>query len=85
MRAKLYDHYLTEIRKHSADVPVSLSTENFRMWGDFKDKLGMNATNYVCGCGPQCVPGLKKLADHPFKVAVRQQAEIPGSMIGVGE
>jgi DNA repair photolyase len=85
MRAKLYEHYLAEIRRHDPRVPVSLSTENFAMWGDFRERLGMTATNYVCGCGPQCVPGIRKLADHPFRVAVRAPVELPGSLVAVGE
>jgi len=79
VRAEIYDFYLQEIRKHDAKVPVSLSTENFRMWGDFTRKLGMTATNYVCGCGPQSTPGRKKLSCHAFKVAVRND----GGLLGV--
>ena len=78
VRKEIYEHYLREIRKYSPEVPVSLSTENFRMWSDLKDQLGATATNYVCGCGPQSTPGKKKLACHPFKVAVRNDAGIPG-------
>ena len=78
VRKEIYEYYLQEIRKHNSEIPVSLSTENFRMWGDLSDQLGMKATNYVCGCGPQSDPGLKKLDCHPFKVAVRDDAGIPG-------
>lgn len=79
VRAEIYDHYLAEIRKWNADIPVSLSTENFVMWKLFAPKLGMTATNYVCGCGPQCVPGIRKLAEHPFHAAVRHDAgTVPG-------
>ena len=78
VRAAIYDHYLEEIRKHDPDIPVSLSTENFAMWHEFAPKLGMTAINYVCGCGPQTVPGAKKLSVHPFKVAVRNDEGIPG-------
>ena len=78
VRQEIYEHHLAEIRKHSRDVPVSLSTENFRMWGAMRDQLGSSATTYVCGCGPQSTPGLKKLTCHPFKVAVRNDEGIPG-------
>ena len=79
VRAEIYEHYLSEIRKHDPDIPVSLSTESFAMWRDFGPKLGMTATNYVCGCGPQTVPGAKKLSVHPFRVAVRHdEGAIPG-------
>ena len=78
VRARIYEVHLAEIRKHDANVPVSLSTENFRMWGEFTHKLGMTATNYVCGCGPQSTPGKKKLDCHAFKVAVRNDGGILG-------
>ena len=78
VRAEIYGFFFDEIRKYDKEVPVSLSTENFTMWGEFSKKLGMTATNYVCGCGPQTTPGARKLACHPFKVAVRDDAGIPG-------
>jgi len=79
VRAEIYSYYLEEIRKWNKDVPVSLSTENFKMWAEFSDRLGMNPTNYVCGCGPQTVPRAKLLKEHAFKVAVRNdQGLIPG-------
>lgn len=76
-RAEIYDHYLGEIRKWNREIPVSLSTENFEMWKLFGPKLGFTATNYVCGCGPESVPGAKKLACHPFRVAIRKDEGIP--------
>jgi DNA repair photolyase len=80
VRTEIYDHYLREIRKYDKEIPVSLSTENFAIWKDFRRKLGMSATNYVCGCGPMCVPGMKKLDQHPFKAAVKDAAGIPGTV-----
>lgn len=79
VRAEIYDHHLREIRKWNSEIPVSLSTENFRMWSEFKVRLGMTATNYPCGCGPQTVPGAPLLTDHPFKAAVRNDGgAVPG-------
>ena len=78
VRREIYEFHLREIRKYSKDVPVSLSTENFRLWADLQDQFGATAATYVCGCGPQSTPGLKKLTCHPFKVAVRNDAGIPG-------
>jgi len=83
VRAEIYDHYLTEIRRRDPDIPVSLSTENFTMWKAFAPKLGMTATNYVCGCGPQSVPNAKRLVDHPFQTPVRDDEGIPGVVVGV--
>jgi len=78
VRQEIYEHYLREIRKYDPRVPVSLSTENFPMWGKMGSKLGMTATNYVCGCGPQSTPGKRKLDCHPFEVAVCDAEGIPG-------
>jgi len=79
IRAEIYEHYLREIRKWDSDIPVSLSTENFSMWKTLGPALGATATNYVCGCGPQSVPGARKLACHPFRVAVRHDEGIAGT------
>jgi len=70
-REEIYSHYFSEIRRHDKSIPVSLSTESWQMWTQFAKKMGMNATDYVCGCGPQSVPGLKKLECHPYTSAVR--------------
>ncbi len=79
VRARLYDHHLEQIRRWDSHIPVSLSTENFAMWSEFGEKLGVTATTYPCGCGPQTVPGAPVLTDHPFRVAVRNdEGLIPG-------
>ena len=78
VRQEIYEHYLHEIRKYDPDIPVSLSTENFPLWGKLTGQLGMTATNYVCGCGPQSTPGKRKLDCHPFEVAVYDAEGIPG-------
>ena len=61
VRAEVYDFYLREIRKHDDSVPVFLCTESSQMWREFEGRLGANAANYVCGCGPQCPPGASRL------------------------
>ena len=78
VRQAIYEHYLAEIRRWDADVPVCLSTENFRMWDRMAPKLGVTATRYVCGCGPQSTPGKKVLDCHPFQVAVPDADGVPG-------
>ncbi len=77
VRETIYEHFLREIRRWDKDVPVSLSTENFAMWKQLGQKLGATATTYVCGCGPNSIPGLKSLNCHPFHTAVRNDAGIP--------
>jgi len=79
VREEIYDHYLSEIRRWDPDIPVSLSTENFAMWKAFGHKVGFSATDYVCGCGPQTIPGARRLECHPFQVAVRNDEGIPGT------
>ena len=69
VRAEIYEFYLNEIRKYDKEIPVSLSTESWSMWNRMAPKLGVTATNYVCGCGAQAVPGLKKLKTNPFQAA----------------
>jgi DNA repair photolyase len=69
VRAEIYEHHFKEIRKWNSEVPVSLSTENWKMWKRLGDMLDCTATNYVCGCGPNSVPWRKKLEAHPFDIA----------------
>ena len=61
VRAEIYGFYIDEIRKIAPQVPISLSTETAEMWEALGPKLGFTPYNYVCGCGPQCVPGAKTL------------------------
>ncbi|MGI5818807.1 MAG: spore photoproduct lyase family protein [Armatimonadota bacterium] len=69
VRAEIYLHYLREIRRHDPDIPVSLSTENFRMWKRLEGELGCSATDYVCGCGPNSTPGRACLEQNAFEIA----------------
>ena len=61
VRAEIYGFYLDEIRKYDQDVPVFVCTESAEMWREFEDRLGTNAGNYACGCGPQSPPGARRL------------------------
>ena len=69
VRAEIYGHYVGEIRRRDADVPISLSTETLELWKAMAPALGATAVNYVCGCGPGSTPGRKRLAGDPFAVA----------------
>lgn len=62
-RAEIYRFLLGEIRRHSADVPVFLCTETTEMWHDLGPELGMTPGNYICACGPQCLPGATCVPD----------------------
>jgi hypothetical protein len=60
-RAQVYHFLLEEIRRYDRDVPVFLCTETLDMWSEFAPLLGVEPSNYVCACGPQCLPGMKRL------------------------
>ena len=59
----MYRHYLSEAKRLSPSTPVSLCAESVRMWEAMDDVLGYKPWNYVCNCGPHCVPGLERI-DH---------------------
>lgn len=72
VRAEVYSFIIEQIRKHDADVPLFLCTETPAMWADFSERLGVDPTNYVCGCGPQSMPKLTRLASLNVPTALRQ-------------
>ena len=67
-RAMIYDHFITEIRRVDPDVPITFSTETLDMWKEFGPRLGYKPTDYICGCGAQAKPGVKRLERSPWKV-----------------
>ena len=69
VRAEIYRSFIAEIRKWDSDVPISLSTESNAMWRELAPLLGTTPSNYVCGCGPQCIPNCRKLDVNPWQVA----------------
>ena len=68
-REIVYRHYLAEVRKHDAEVPVTISTESASMWKRMGSALGFTPANYVCGCGMNSNPGMKELDKNPWEVA----------------
>jgi len=67
-RARIYDHFITEIRKVDPDLPITFSTETLDMWKEFGPRLGYKPTDYICGCGAQAEPGLTRLKESPWKI-----------------
>jgi len=59
IRAEVYEHYLTEIKRLSPETPISLCAETSEMWERLGPKLGMTKESFVCNCGPVCTPGLQ--------------------------
>ena len=66
VRAEVYRFYVDEIRKHDANIPITLCTEALDMWEEMGPLLGQKPGDFVCGCGPMTVPGLKSLQAHPW-------------------
>jgi len=69
VRQAIYEFAIAEIRKYDQEIPIALSTESRAMWDELGPTLGLDPTNYVCGCGPQVTPGLRKLPCNPWQVA----------------
>ena len=69
VRAEIYRFYIEEIRKYSADVPITLCTEAADMWQEFAPILGQEPGTFVCGCGPMTIPGLNHLCANPWSGA----------------
>ena len=67
MRRTIYEFATAEIRKYDAEIPIALSTESADKWRDLGPRLGFTASNYVCSCGPQVTPGLRKLTANPWQ------------------
>jgi hypothetical protein len=75
LRMEIYRHHLRRIRRHSAEIPVSLSTESPEIWREMARELGADLAHYTCGCGPNATPGRKKLACSAFDIAQAPEAE----------
>ena len=67
VRAEIYRHHLREIRKHNADIPVTMSTESLEMWKLLGPEFGVRPGEYVCGCGPNATPGKTRLDVNPWQ------------------
>jgi len=58
-RKEIYRHFIREIRKHDAEVPIYVSTESREMWDDLAEELGQNPSTFFCGCSSVALPGRK--------------------------
>ncbi len=61
-RAEMYDFIISEARRICPGASVSLCAETQRMWDLFGRRLGSTPRNFACNCGPQSVPGLRRLS-----------------------
>jgi len=60
-RAEMYDFIISESQRISPQTPVTLCAETQRMWDLFGHRIGLTPNNFVCNCGPQALPRLKRL------------------------
>ena len=65
-RAMLYEHHIREIRRHSPDIPLSVSTETLDMWKRLEGTIGSTVGDYVCGCGANSTPWRQRLTHNPY-------------------
>jgi len=58
-RAEVYEHYADEVKRLSPDTPISLCAESRAVWERLVPRLGQTPDQFVCNCGPACVPGAR--------------------------
>jgi len=56
VRAEIYGYYIDEIKRISPDTPVSICTEERRVWEMLAHKLSMKPDDLFCCCGATSVP-----------------------------
>ena len=83
VKEEIYRHYIAEVRRLSPDTPITLCAESQRMWAALADVLGHKPWDFVCNCGPHCIPGLRRIEqvegpDAARIVAARSAAAVPG-------
>lgn len=61
VKHEVYRYFVRESQRLSPDTPVTLCAETKRMWAAMSDLLSHRPWNYVCNCGPQCLPGMRQL------------------------
>jgi len=67
LRVSALRHVATTLKKRSPGTPVAVCNETRDMWAALGDVLGMQPSNYVCCCGPDCVPGHPLLGDRGMR------------------
>jgi len=59
VRKEIYQFLIREVRKHSKDVLLYISTESREMWEELAGELGQSPKAFFCGCSPVALPGRK--------------------------
>lgn len=58
-RIAVYEHYAAEAKRLSPGTPLSLCAEGAVVWERLAPQLGQGPDDFVCNCGPACIPHLK--------------------------
>ncbi|MCK5802807.1 MAG: hypothetical protein KAI66_08245 [Lentisphaeria bacterium] len=58
-RVEVYEYYAREVQRLSPQTPLSLCAESHAVWQKMVPLLGQTPGNFVCNCGPACIPYLK--------------------------
>ena len=58
-RIEIYEHYVAEVKRLSPETPVSLCAESAGAWAHMAPLLEQGPDDFVCNCGPACIPYLK--------------------------
>ncbi|MCE5215879.1 radical SAM protein [bacterium] len=61
VKEEIYRHFIAESRRLSPQTPITLCAETLKMWEKLDGVVDGKPWNYVCNCGPHCVPGLRSL------------------------
>ncbi|MBT3376617.1 MAG: hypothetical protein HN742_07990 [Lentisphaerae bacterium] len=57
-RVEVYEYYAREVQRLSPETPLSLCSESHAVWKKMIPLLGQTPGNFICNCGPACIPHL---------------------------
>lgn len=82
VKEQIYRYLISESQRISPRTPVTLCAETSRMWDALDDLLPGKPWNYVCNCGPHCIPGCTTISgiegpDAPRIEAAERLGAIP--------
>jgi spore photoproduct lyase len=58
-RIEIYEYYAAEVKRLSPQTPISLCAESATAWDHMAPLLGQSPYDFICNCGPACIPYLK--------------------------
>lgn len=75
-RIEIYEYYAAEVKRLSPETPISLCAEGAAVWDHMAPLLGQTPDDFICNCGPACIPYLKpcSMVNAPdFKPTIAKQ------------